>query len=656
MEIKIKISDIFPSINELSKDNDLIIHINENEYLLKDIINKEFSLMPCSIINVLIKKKYQNQILGEGKIELNKMLLINSSKNIITWLKLLKEKKIKKSNNIKNDILNNILDFLKIKIHLTILNKEKHKTNFIPIDNFNKIQNNKEILKSKSPVLNKFIPIYSNNTLLKNYNGKINSKNLTRNEINNIKSISFLNKTHKKKNRPNSIIYKKEKMALSTTNIFGQINYTSNSFINDNDEDLKKKERTHSKQNLSKTSKLSKNNKSKKKFLTEEKKINKFDINNSYDVNNLKKNLNNINLFQEDNFLNESNNNFYNEIKSNSKEHFENKKIEPFGSIEIMDIINQNNDINLKDINEDELNKSINDLIIKQEEHLSDIPDDNITKKPEENLSIKQYNNLLINHSINSDNDEINENIEDNPIDAEFLGLKNDFEIFYTKDYLENINHEFFKLEIELCFEKILELILTYHYTLKVYELKNNFRQRRINQYISEIKILNKQLSKIKILNKRYNNNKDYIDICKLIKQNKINLLKKNCQNELDLFKFFLLETNNNKYVKLKNIFSKIYLNHHHKINDSETKTTIKTIFPDLSITHKKFLSLDISNQNKQKYSYSNINTFSSFKRNKNKINKSVNINNNINLTDSKKSKISIYSGNTTVTNDFKFS
>ena len=656
MEIKIKISDIFPAINELSKDNDLIININEIEYLLKEIMNKEFSLLPCSIIKVLIRKEKPNQILGEGKIELNKMLLINSSKNITTWLKLLKEKKIKK-NNIKNEILNNILDFLKIKIHLTILNKEKHKTNFIPIDNFDKIQNNKEkIFKSKSPSLNKFISVYSNNSVLKSNNSIMNSKHLTRNEINNIKSISYLNKTQKKKNRTNSIIYKKEKMLLSTSNIFGKLNCTSNSFITDNDEYIKNKERTHSKKNISKTSKITKNNKSKKKILTEEKKINKFDGNISYDVNNLKKNLNNMNLFQEDIFLNENNNNFYNEIKSYSKEPFDNKNIEAFGSIEIMEIINKNNDINLKDINEDELNKSIKNIINKSEENLIDNLDDNLIIKPEENLLIKQDNDLLLNHSNDSDKNIINENKEDNSIDSEFSGLKNDFKIFYTKDYLENINHEFFKLEIELCFEKIFELILSYHKTLKAYELKINFGQRKINEYISEIKILNKQLSKIKILNKGYNNNKDYIDICNIIKQNNINLLKNNCKNELNLFKGFLLETNNNKYVKLKNIFSKIYNNHHHKINDSETKTIIKTIFPDLSITHKKFLSLDISNQNKKKYSYSNIKTFSSFKRDKKNINKSVNINNNKNLTDSKKSKISNYSGNTTVTNEFKFS
>ena len=41
MEIKVKILDIFPSLKELSKDGELIIIMNEMEFILKDIINKD---------------------------------------------------------------------------------------------------------------------------------------------------------------------------------------------------------------------------------------------------------------------------------------------------------------------------------------------------------------------------------------------------------------------------------------------------------------------------------------------------------------------------------------------------------------------------------------------------------------------------------------
>ena len=170
MELKIKVYDIFPSMKELSKDCDLIININELEFFLKDIINKDISLNTNSIINISIKKEFPIQILGEGKIDLNKIPRISLNKNFITWLKLSKEKKIKKN---KNDILNNILDIFKIKIQLSI-NKEKNnnKTNYFPTENYNKTFNNKEIKKTKSPIQKKFNSIYSNNVLLKNY-GKI---------------------------------------------------------------------------------------------------------------------------------------------------------------------------------------------------------------------------------------------------------------------------------------------------------------------------------------------------------------------------------------------------------------------------------------------------------------------------------------------------
>ena len=61
MELKIKVYDIFPSMKELSKDCDLIININELEFFLKDIINKDISLNTNSIINISIKKEF-NQI------------------------------------------------------------------------------------------------------------------------------------------------------------------------------------------------------------------------------------------------------------------------------------------------------------------------------------------------------------------------------------------------------------------------------------------------------------------------------------------------------------------------------------------------------------------------------------------------------------------
>ena len=118
MEIKVKILDIFPSLKELSKDGELIIIMNEMDFILKDIINKDLSINVSSYLNIILKKENQN--IGEGKIELNKIARINLNKPIITWLNLMKNKKKKTINYQKSEILNNIFEFLKIKIQINI--------------------------------------------------------------------------------------------------------------------------------------------------------------------------------------------------------------------------------------------------------------------------------------------------------------------------------------------------------------------------------------------------------------------------------------------------------------------------------------------------------------------------------------------------------
>ncbi len=607
MELKIKVYDIFPSMKELSKDCDLIININELEFFLKDIINKDILLNTNSIINISIKKEFPIQILGEGKIDLNKIPRISLNKNFITWLKLSKEKKNKKN---KNDILNNILDIFKIKIQLSI-NKEKNnnKTNCFPTENINKTFNNKEIKKTKSPNQKKFNSIYSNNVLLKNY-GK---NNFTRNEK------SFSNKKKHKKN--NSLFYNKSNLALSNT-IIGKINYTSKSFIKDNDDNnkYKKKIRTHSRKNSSKSiSKIGKNllkqhiskeiEEFNTQFQTEESnKVNKLERNLTEEINKFKRNLNDI--FQENKDNNKENNDEKNKENNNTNNKENENKNQDFQSIDILDIIiNQNDDINIKEINDEELNI--------QDENLIDC---NQSNHSERNLQEQLENNIDL-------------------INKEFLNLKNDFDIFYTKDYFKEINHNFLLLEIELCFEKIFELIFSYHNTLKIHNSNIIIEQKNLKNYIKEIKNINKQISKLKVLNEIYTNNQYYLNISNEINFKKINLFKQNFQIEFDLFENLLKEKKNNKAEKLKEIFPKIYLKNYHLIKDSETKTIIKTIFPDLKHSFKKSLSIETLNKKKRNISHSKgIKTSIIFKKeNKNLFNSSFH--NNLHKTNTENTK-----------------
>ena len=48
----------------------------------------------------------------------------------------------------------------------------------------------------------------------------------------------------------------------------------------------------------------------------------------------------------------------------------------------------------------------------------------------------------------------------------DFENLKNDFDIFYTNEYLNNIDIEVIELEVQLLIEKIFEIQEAYHLEL----------------------------------------------------------------------------------------------------------------------------------------------------------------------------------------------
>ena len=623
MEIKLKIVDIYPSINELSKDSDILIIVNELEYILKEILNKDLLISVSSYLNISIKNKSQNQLIGEGKIELNKISRLNLNKPITTWLNLVKDKKKKGNNNLKSEILNNLFDFIKIKLQITII---KNKTTFFPIENFNKIPINKEIIKTKSPNQNKVSSFYQSNVLLKSYNTQ--SSPFGKSDKNsNSKSISFTKKSNINKSQQN-IFYKHSTYnSNNELNNLNKINnISSNSFIKDSEDSGKVKyKRTKSKKTSSKTIKKISSNILKKHITkeieefnnpTEENyKIPKFNTENNFNINFM-------------NSENKQNDNFNNQmIESKSDNNFIKNE-----SIEFNEEFSFNN----------YKNKILDDTDIKEKENDKD----------------ETYN-----FSKNNDLDNIEYN--DNPIDEEFLGLKNDFKIFYTKDYIDDINDDLLNLEIELCIEKIFDLILSYHQTLKLHEIENNIEQNKIKNYIKDIKIINKQILKVNCLNIINKNKNNFIQIENEIKQNKINMFKNDKNNEINVLHKLFSQESSDKNEKLKTIFSKIILKHKNKIKEPETINIIKTILPKLFFSqNKKNLQIETVPKNKRK-------TTSNPKgiKNRNNIkkeNKNSSYNNsyssNIQLSENNKKK-SIpkrslnYSGSITApnTNDIKF-
>ena len=207
-------------------------------------------------------------------------------------------------------------------------------------------------------------------------------------------------------------------------------------------------------------------------------------------------------------------------------------------------------------------------------------------------------NNNICNIYNNSDNDNSNisinsynfDNNDDRKecIDSEFENLKNDFDIFYTKEYLNEIQEDVLQLEIQLQFEKIFELQSVYHKEYNNLQKEFNYLKKIYENIIKKYKMINK--TKYKLMSKydniqiennyndivnnyKFKNNKGTIDINKTEVNLWKNMIKKFQKEKIikDIFIKSILIKYNNKNIKnnLNNIEKEICekLIEKHKIN-----------------------------------------------------------------------------------------
>ena len=207
-------------------------------------------------------------------------------------------------------------------------------------------------------------------------------------------------------------------------------------------------------------------------------------------------------------------------------------------------------------------------------------------------------NNNICNIYNNSDNDNSNisinsynfDNNDDRKecIDSEFENLKNDFDIFYTKEYLNDIQEDVLQLEIQLQFEKIFELQSVYHKEYNNLQKEFNYLKKIYENIIKKYKMINK--TKYKLMSKydniqiennyndivnnyKFKNNKGTIDINKTEFNLWKNMIKKFQKEKIikDIFIKSILIKYNNKNIKnnLNNIEKEICekLIEKHKIN-----------------------------------------------------------------------------------------
>ena len=625
--IRIKLLDIFPSIKELQQqqnDLDIIFQGLDIFYNLIELLKSKIELTintknKTSIIISLIKsnnifatcvfnikqgeqwvtfsyenKKKKEASFAQSLIDCIKLKLnCEISKNIIKKKKSkninLNSKKI--NNNIKNINPKNISNYTtytteennkipnKMKIipsskglkNISIEGspqekfQEKIKYSFIKYDNSNQNKINKEInTLNRSKIKVNFDRITCDDLSLRL--NKIVAHNNTKEE-----SKLNLTQMQKKKNRSNNNLN-----LLKNSNKNLKLNNKDNKIYNNFDSDSNKRNKQIIKNKILNTNtydcelnilkKIKTNNKLKNKIERSQENIESIYLNNA--------------LTDEDN--KRSKKELKNSDNINNKK---NSKTPVIGKIN--NFMNSHNSLkeNKKKYSPPNLYYNKNE----DDQSSSNFENENESETNNKNINNDSSDNILSNFDFNN-----NEN-------NDYEKLREDFNLLYNDNYVKNVNEDLFKLEIELCVEKMTGLINSYNADINFKKLENRILEEKLKINANKFFKLKKLFYKLKLIRKKYK--KDNIHInqnemnIKLIDDKELQINKK----EIELFNLLYPnqndindKANSNKKEELKKIITIIL-----------SKSINKNILSQENLLHKldDIIKLDNNeNNNEEKY------------------------------------------------------
>ena len=627
--IRIKLLDIFPSIKELQQqqnDLDIIFQGLDIFYNLIELLKSKIELTintknKTSIIISLIKsnnifatcvfnikqgeqwvtfsyenKKKKEASFAQSLIDCIKLKLnCEISKNITKKKKNkninLNSKKI--NNNIKNINPKNISNYTtytteennkipnKMKIipsskglkNISIEGspqekfQEKIKYSFIKYDNSNQNKINKEInTLNRSKIKVNFDRITCDDLSLRL--NKIVAHNNTKEE-----SKLNLTQMQKKKNRSNNNLN-----LLKNSNKNLKLNNKDNKIYNNFDSDSNKRNKQIIKNKILNTNtydcelnilkKIKTNNKLKNKIERSQENIESIYLNNA--------------LTDEDNKRSKK------ELKNS--DNINNKKNSKTPVItKINNFMNSHNSLkeNKKKYSPPNLYYNKNE----DDQSSSNFENENESETNNKNINNDSSDNILSNFDFNN-----NEN-------NDYEKLKEDFNLLYNDNYVKNVNEDLFKLEIELCVEKMTGLINSYNADINFKKLENRILEEKLKINANKFFKLKKLFYKLKLIRKKYK--KDNIHInqnemnIKLIDDKELQINKK----EIELFN--LLYPNQN------DISDKVNSNKKEELKKNITiilsKTINKNILSQENLIHKldDIIKLDNNeNNNEEKYQF----------------------------------------------------
>ena len=627
--IRIKLLDIFPSIKELQQqqnDLDIIFQGLDIFYNLIELLKSKIELTintknKTSIIISLIKsnnifatcvfnikqgeqwvtfsyenKKKKEASFAQSLIDCIKLKLnCEISKNIIKKKKSkninLNSKKI--NNNIKNINPKNISNYTtytteennkipnKMKIipsskglkNISIEGspqekfQEKIKYSFIKYDNSNQNKINKEInTLNRSKIKVNFDRITCDDLSLRL--NKIVAHNNTKEE-----SKLNLTQMQKKKNRSNNNLN-----LLKNSNKNLKLNNKDNKIYNNFDSDSNKRNKQIIKNKILNTNtydcelnilkKIKTNNKLKNKIERSQENIESIYLNNA--------------LTDEDNKRSKK------ELKNS--DNINNKKNSKTPVItKINNFMNSHNSLkeNKKKYSPPNLYYNKNE----DDQSSSNFENENESETNNKNINNDSSDNILSNFDFNN-----NEN-------NDYEKLREDFNLLYNDNYVKNVNEDLFKLEIELCVEKMTGLINSYNADINFKKLENRILEEKLKINANKFFKLKKLFYKLKLIRKKYK--KDNIHInqnemnIKLIDDKELQINKK----EIELFNLLNPnqndindKANSNKKEELKKIITIIL-----------SKSINKNILSQENLIHKldDIIKLDNNeNNNEEKYQF----------------------------------------------------
>ena len=627
--IRIKLLDIFPSIKELQQqqnDLDIIFQGLDIFYNLIELLKSKIELTintknKTSIIISLIKSNnifatcvfnikqgeqwvtfsYENKKKKEASFAQSLIDCIKLKLNCEISKKIIKKKKSKNinlnskkiNNNIKNINPKNISNYTtytteennkipnKMKIipsskglkNISIEGspqekfQEKIKYSFIKYDNSNQNKINKEInTLNRSKIKVNFDRITCDDLSLRL--NKIVAHNNTKEE-----SKLNLTQMQKKKNRSNNNLN-----LLKNSNKNLKLNNKDNKIYNNFDSDSNKRNKQIIKNKILNTNtydcelnilkKIKTNNKLKNKIERSQENIESIYLNNA--------------LTDEDNKRSKK------ELKNS--DNINNKKNSKTPVItKINNFMNSHNSLkeNKKKYSPPNLYYNKNE----DDQSSSNFENENESETNNKNINNDSSDNILSNFDFNN-----NEN-------NDYEKLKEDFNLLYNDNYVKNVNEDLFKLEIELCVEKMTGLINSYNADINFKKLENRILEEKLKINANKFFKLKKLFYKLKLIRKKYK--KDNIHInqnemnIKLIDDKELQINKK----EIELFNLLYPnqndisdKVNSNKKEELKKIITIIL-----------SKTINKNILSQENLLHKldDIIKLDNNeNNNEEKYQF----------------------------------------------------